>query len=192
MSVVVATLGTEGGVNLVADSQVSDPYSKLNGYPDKIWVERDLGYIIGSCGSIRTAQVVRFATDWPRYREDEHDLPKFAVLEVVPAIKTALEHHGLLKEKNGVETMDSDFIIAWGENFFSIEEDFSVLMPIKGRIAIGSGYAEAYGALGDEGYWSLDETIEAVRRSTLTAHGVGGDIYFVTTNELITESVENV
>lgn len=191
MSVVVATINTEGGVNVVADSQVSDPLSKLNGYPDKIWVEKDLGYVIGSVGSIRTAQVVRFATDWPKFREDEHELPKFAVLELVPAIKTVLEQHGLLKEKNGVHSMDSEFIIACGDSFFAIEEDFSIWMPTKGRIAIGSGYAEAYGALGDEGSWTLDETIEAVRRSTLTAHGVGGDIYFITTNDLAIESVEN-
>ena len=185
MSVVVATINTDGGVNLAADSQVSDSSSKLNNYPDKIWVEKELGYAIGSVGSIRTAQVVRFATEWPKFREDEHELPKFAVLEVVPAIKTALEQHGLLKEKNGVHTMDSEFIIASGENFFSIYDDFSVFLPVNGRIAIGSGYAEAYGALGDEGPWTIEETIQAVHRSTLTAQGVGGPIFYTNTDNLI-------
>ena len=190
MTVVVATRNPDGGVNVVADSQISDDWSKLNGYPDKIWMEKDLGYVFGSSGSIRTAQVVRFATDWPRFREDENDLPKFAVLEFVPALKAALENHGLLKEKNGVESMDSEFIVAWGEHFFSIEGDFSVMMPVDGRLAIGGGYAEAYGALGDWGTWDVEDVVEAVRRASLTARGVGGDIYFVTTEELQIRKVD--
>ena len=125
MTVVLAAL-TEDGVVIASDSQISEGgWSKLNGYPDKIWTERELGYAFGSAGSIRVAQVVRFAGEWPKYREDEHDLPKFAVLEFVPVLKATLEQHGLLREKNGIHTMDAEFIVAWRDNFFAIGDDIS-------------------------------------------------------------------
>ena len=191
MTVVVAAL-TADGVTIVADSQISDIYSKLNGYPNKVWVDVDLGYAFGSCGDVRTSQIARFAVDWPRYRQDEHDLFKFAVLDVVSALKSGLENHGALKEKNGFQTMESEFIIAIEDEFFVIGAGFEVYLPVNGRVAIGNGYAEAYGALGDIGIWDIDEVIEAARRSSLTAQGVGGDLYYTTTKDLVIERVENV
>lgn len=191
MTVVVAALTTDG-VTIAADSQISDEWSKLNGYNGKIWADQDLGYAFGSCGDVRTSQVARFAVDWPRYRRDEHDLFKFAVLDVVSSLKAGLESHGVLKEKNGFQTMESEFIVAIEDEFFVIGAGFEVYLPTNGRVAIGSGFAEAYGCLGDIGIWDEEEVIEAARRSTITAQGVGGDIYYTNTKDLIVEKVENV
>lgn len=191
MTVVVAALTVEG-VTIVADSQISDDVFRLNGYSHKIWTDVDLGYAFGSAGDIRTSQVARFGVDWPRYRREEHDLFKFAVLDVVHALKTGLENHGVLKEKNGLQTMESEFIVAIEDEFFVVGPNFEVYMPVNGRAVVGSGYAEAYGALGDAGFWDADEVIEAARRASLTAHGVGGDLYYTNTKDLLVERVENV
>jgi len=185
MTVIVAAETYSDGIAIASDSQVSDIFSKTDGYTEKIWVDETGTYTVAFCGSVREAQVVQYSVEWPKWREDENILPKFAIVEMVSALRTGLEGHGILKEKNGVESIESEFIIAWEDKFFCICSDFSVLMPYKGRIAIGSGYAEAYGALGDSGPWDTDDVVEAARRATLTANGVGGDIYYVTTEEKI-------
>ena len=100
-------------------------------------------------------------------------------------MREGVEGHGILKEKNGIESIDSSTIIGLdNENLLGVESDFCIMSSIEGRIADGSGYAEAYGFLGEKGPWTKDDVIEAARRATLTAQGVGGDIYWVSTKDL--------
>ena len=181
MTVIVAARTIGDGIVIAADSQISDYSSKMDGYDNKIWADEHGYYIFGSCGSVREAQVVQYCIEWPKWREEENTLPKFAVVDMVNALKSGVEGHGILKEKNGIESLESEFIVAWEDYFVCICSDFSVLLPIKNRICIGSGYAEAYGSLGDSEDYTLEDVVEAARRATLTANGVGGDIYYIST-----------
>jgi len=181
MTVIVAAQTLEEGIVIASDSQISDHFSKMDGYTNKIWADEANNYIVGACGSIREAQVVQYAVEWPKFREEEHSLPKFAIVDMVAALRSGVEGHGILKEKNGVESLESEYVVAWEDHFICICADFSVVIPVKGRMCIGSGYAEAYGALGDSEDYTLESVIEAARRATITANGVGGDIYYIST-----------
>ena len=45
---------------------------------------------------------------------------------------------------------------------------------------MGSGAPEAFGYLGDEGPWTKNDVIKAVKNATKTAVGVGGDVWYIT------------
>lgn len=187
MTVIVSAITKKHGVVLAADSQFTNGYLKLDGdgKQSKLWIDQENGYIFGSCGSVRHIQVVQHHVEWPKFRPNEHELVRFGVTEIVPALRTGIEGHGILKEKNGVENIDAWTIIGLDdEHLLEVESDFCIMSPINGRIADGSGYAEAYGFLGENGPWTKDDVIEAARRATLTATGVGGDIYWVSTKDL--------
>ena len=192
MTVIVAARTKKDGIVMAADSQVSwGGWLKQDGYADKLWADDDGPYIFGGCGTIRDLQVVQHYVEWPKmWREDEGTLLKFAVTQIIPAIKTGIYGHGIVKEKNSQEEIQSSFIMAWEDNIIEIDGDFSVSPAIKGRCAVGSGYAEAYGSLGDKEIWTKAEVIEAARRATLTAQGVGGDIYVISTLHPVVELAE--
>jgi len=186
MTVLAAAITEKDGIVIAADSELSyGAWSKEDGFPSKLWVDKEHGYIFGGCGTLREIQVLQYHVEWPKFRPDEHELMKFAVTEIIPNVRTGVEDHGILSKSKGVETLESAFIMAWDKNLIGIYEDFSVVEGINGRIAMGSGYAEAYGALGEKGPWTKDNVIEAARRATLTAQGVGGDIYWVSTKDLV-------
>ena len=91
MTVVVAARTAKDGIVIAADSEISDGWLKMqDGYP-KVWVDEKHGYIFGACGSVRSAQVVKHHTNWPRpwTGEENESLEGFAVKEVVEAIQLA-------------------------------------------------------------------------------------------------------
>lgn len=185
MTVIVGALTRKDGIVLAADSELSyGSWQKEDGFPSKLWVDREHGYIFGGCGTLREIQVLQYHVEWPKFRPNEHELMKFAITEVVPSIRSGIADHGILNTSKGVESLDSSFIMAWDENLIGVYTDFAVTEGVNGRIAMGAGYAEAYGSLGENGPWTKDDVIEAARRATLTAQGVGGDIYYVSTKDL--------
>jgi hypothetical protein len=185
MTVLAGAITKKHGVVLAADSELSyGTWEKEDGFPSKLWVDKENGYVFGGCGLVREIQVLQYHVEWPKFRRGEHELMKFAITEIVPTIRYGIEDHGILNKNKGVESISSTFIMGWGENLIGIYEDFSVVEGIYGRIAMGAGYAEAYGYLGENGPWTKDDVVEAARRATLTAQGVGGDIYYVSTKDL--------
>jgi ATP-dependent protease HslVU (ClpYQ) peptidase subunit len=125
---------------------------------------------------------VKHYTTWPRFRPDEDtDLEAYLVKRLVPAIRTAVAGHGIVEVDSGVESIPLTLLIAWGEHIAEVSGDGCALMPRARRYAIGSGYAEALGALGDAGPWDEADVVEAARRSTITAHGCDGPIYVADT-----------
>lgn len=187
MTVIVGAITKKDGVVIAADSQTTSGGLKLDGDGGrtKLWVDKERGYIFGSCGSVRHIQAVQYHVEWPKFRPDEHELVRFGVTEVVPAVRAGVEGHGVLREKSGIEHLQAWTIMGLDdESLLEVEGDFCVMPSINGRIADGSGYAEAYGSLGEKGPWTKDDVIEAARRATLTAQGVGGDIYYVSTKDL--------
>ena len=183
MTVLAAAITKLDGIVIAADSQFTWDYSKSDEGPTKLWVEKDRKYIFGGCGSVRAMQVVQYWTEWPEFR-DFHEIDRFAVRDIVPAIREALNEHGALESSRKVETFGAGIIMAWNSNLVVIDEDFTVAIPVSGRWAMGSGASEAFGSLGDEGPWTKADVIKAARAAKKTALGVGGDIYYATTKSM--------
>jgi ATP-dependent protease HslVU (ClpYQ) peptidase subunit len=185
MTVLAAAITKQDGIVIAADSQISWEYGKSDEGPGKLWVDKERKFIFGSCGDIRAAQVIQNWTEWPEFRDFHKDsVEKFVIREVIPAMREALNEHGALSVNKGLETFGAGVIMAWGNNLVAIDEDFSVLLPVSGRWAMGSGESEAFGSLGDVGPWTKNDVIQAARVATKTAMGVGGDIFYVTTKSL--------
>ena len=187
MTVIVAAR-TATGVVMAADSQTTAGWEKIQADRTKLWVAGQ--YLIGASGDVRTAQVIRHHMTWPKYRPDEHgDLEAFMVKEIVPAMRRAVDGAGVVESKNGYETVPVSLLVAWGDNIAEISGNYCALMPVSGRYAIGSGYAEALGSLGTDGPWRRADVIRAAHRSTITAHGCDGPIVVGDTRTLtITEA----
>ena len=161
MTVLAAAITKLDGIVIAADSQFTWDYSKSDEGPTKLWVEKDRKYIFGGCGSVRAMQVVQYWTEWPEFR-DFHEIDRFAVRDIVPAIREALNEHGALESSRKVETFGAGIIMAWNSNLVVIDEDFTVAIPVSGRWAMGSGASEAFGSLGDEGPWT--KACRSIRR----------------------------
>jgi len=184
MTVIAAALTYKNGIVIVGDSELSTSYTRDSDGYSKVWVDEKEGpYIFGGAGNLRELQVIKYHVAWPYYR-DFISVEEFAVKEVVPKIREALLDNGVK-----MENYESSLIMAWDENLIAIDQDFGVTMPLSMRYAIGSGQSEALGALGNEGGWTKEGVIEAARRATVTAIGVGGPLYAVDTTDFTVEQV---
>lgn len=186
MTVIVAARTKGSGVVMAADSQTSAGWEKIQADRTKLWTAGQ--YLVGAAGCVRTAQVVKHFTTWPKWRDGEDDdREAFLVKQIVPAIRRAVSDQGVLDTSKGVHTLAVTLLVAWGDNIAEISGNGCALMPRSGRYAIGSGAAEALGALGDAGPWTRAEVVEAARRSTITAHGCDGPIVVGDTRTLTIE-----
>lgn len=179
MTVIVAAVTDKDRVTIAADSEVTGDWEKGRVTTPKVWSER--GYAFGVAGSLRAAQVLRYHVDWPRYHAEDGEFEPFLIRYVVPAIRYGVLDHGIAEKKRRTEWLPAHLIVAAGNQLASIQDDYCVYGSSTGRLATGSGYAEALGALGDKGPWTEADIIEAARRSSVTAVGVGGPISVVDT-----------
>jgi ATP-dependent protease HslVU (ClpYQ) peptidase subunit len=183
MTVIVAARVKGDGVVMACDSQITWGWEKLHEERTKVWAAD--GYAIGSAGCVRTAQVIQHYTNWPKFRRHEDtDLDAFLVKRVVPAVREALANTGTISTEGGIESSRATLIVAWGKNLATVAGNWSTGRPVAGRAAIGSGYAEALGYLGDPGTYTREQVIEAAYTATKTAVGCDGPIYYITTKEL--------
>jgi ATP-dependent protease HslVU (ClpYQ) peptidase subunit len=194
MTVIVAARTRRDGIVVASDSELTNGWQKAHTALPKVWTEDER--VLGFAGSVRAGQIVRHMVEWPDMWPDlaggfgVEDVERFAVKALWPAIRYALESNGALHAHRGVESIEAEFLIAYGDTLFTIETDGAVIMPPTGRIAIGSGYAEALGALGDSGPWTREQVIDAARRARISAVGVSGPIHVVSTNDRVIETVD--
>jgi 20S proteasome alpha/beta subunit len=189
MSVIAAAVTKLNGVVIVGDSEISDDWNKdTDGY-QKIWVSKDEGYIFGGAGSARDIQILQYLTGWPQFYP-KMDVELFGVRDVVPSMKEALSNNGrLISGKNSTDHFNAEMIMAWDNNLMVVDDDFGIFVPASRRMAIGSGKSEALGYLGNKGPWTKADVIEAARRATLTAVGVGGPLWVVSTKSMEVEKL---
>jgi ATP-dependent protease HslVU (ClpYQ) peptidase subunit len=186
MTIIVAAR-TKSGVTLAADTQTSAGSQKLRLDRSKLWSTGF--YAIGACGSLRVSQIIRHHATWPKYRPDEDtDIEAFCVKQLVPAIRTAAKDQGV--KIDDANHIGSDLLVAWGTNVVEIDGNGSVCIPSSGATAIGSGWAEAAGYLGNVGPWTTRQVIDAATRSTITNTGCSAPIHHMDTTSL-TVTTEN-
>jgi len=190
VTVLVAARTRDGHVVMAADSQTTAGWAKERNTSTKIWVAGQ--FLIGASGCVRTAQVIKHFTTWPKWRPDEDTDPEvFIVKQLVPAIRRGVENQGVLDTTKPVHVLATSLLIAWDGHIADLHGNGAVVIPHEGRAAGGSGYAEALGALGEKGPWTRNQVIEAARRATITNLGCSGPIAVADTKHLeITEVPE--
>jgi len=182
MTVVVAAVTKRDGVVMACDSEISYGWNKDNDGWNKIWVDDRNNFLIGGCGSIRAMQIFKYWVQLPQNNGDDPE--KFGVEQVTPIVRHELGEHGALYQNKKSEYFEGGFMVSWGNELMSVDSDFGIFVPSSGRHAIGSGQAEALGHLGNTGPWSKADVIEAARKATLTAVGVGGPLWVGTTKSM--------
>ena len=183
MTIIVAARLANGHVCMAADSQTSIGWEKAEHDASKLWTAGQ--YAIGAAGDVRAAQVVRHFTTWPKFRPDEDtDTEAFLVKSIVPAIRAAVANTGVQVVNSSAESVRTTFAVCWAGTVAMVHGNYAVTIPRSGRLAIGSGSAEALGYLGESGPWTVKQVVEAARRATITADGCSGDIDHVVTGDL--------
>ena len=181
MTVIVAAR-VRGFVCVAADTLTTAGWEKLHADRSKLWTADP--YVFGAAGDVRAAQVLQHFTAWPKYRPDEDtNLEAFLVKSVVPAMFTASNDKGVVRTDSGITRLGCETVIAWDDHLAGVWGNGCVHVPDSGRIALGSGYAEALGYLGDSGPWTVDDVCEAARRACITALGCEGPIDYVMTSD---------
>lgn len=185
---VVAAATTSDGVVMAADAQIQVGNQKLYDVAPKLWTAQNLA--LGASGCLRTAQVLKHHIDWPRYRPDEDtDFEAWVIKTVVPMIRSGTDDKGVVKNNNGIERINVSILLTTKERIAEISGNGCVTVELCGRAAIGAGYAEALGYLGDSGPWTEADVIEAVRRATISNLGCSGPIAVVNTQDLTIRTI---
>jgi ATP-dependent protease HslVU (ClpYQ) peptidase subunit len=102
-------------------------------------------YLIGSCGSVRTTQLLQHAFKPPR--PDIRDLHRFMVTEFVDALRECLTDGNALRYENQIASMPGSFLVGVAGRVYSVESDLQVGRLAYGYNTVGSGEPFALGSL---------------------------------------------
>ena len=189
MTVIAAAVTKKDGVVFASDSELTNDFTKYNEGYSKVWAVESHRYVFGACGSLRVMQVIKHWTTWPYFRDDAIDIEEFVVKEIIPTLRETLAEHACLEVNKKTESFEGEIMMAWDDNLAVIDSSFSVILPLSKRYAIGSGQSEALGSLGISGSYTKNNVIEAARKASYTAIGVGGPIWCVSTKTMKVEKV---
>ncbi|MGO7115593.1 hypothetical protein ACCS79_03675 [Rhizobium johnstonii] len=146
----IVALQQDGKVYVGGDAAATDAWSltQMSCSQAKLYEKAEL--LIGSAGSPRVAQIIRYATEFPRCHPDV-DGYQFIVTSVVECIRNTLKAYGAVQIDQGVESMESHLLIAFRDRFYEIDGRFAVLQSDKPYAAIGSGASLSYGSFHSSG-----------------------------------------
>jgi ATP-dependent protease HslVU (ClpYQ) peptidase subunit len=128
------TLGKNKYLYMAGDKCGSNGFVKDLYVKSKIFRRNDLAF--GYCGSFRMGQVLEYAKiskDLPDWEEESNIYTSF-----IDWAKTAMKDGGQLEENKGILT-GGNFIFCNGKSLYEIQNDFSILVPEDGLLAVGSG-----------------------------------------------------
>lgn len=137
-------LETEDGVWIGADSAGTDGYGSQTLRADTK-VFRNGPMIFGFCGSFRMGQLLRYQFDVPRHEEGMSDY-EYMVKVFIEEARTVLKAGGFTWVERNTET-GGDFLVAYNDKLYEVEEDFQVGMSSRPYVCIGSGGDYASGAM---------------------------------------------
>jgi ATP-dependent protease HslVU (ClpYQ) peptidase subunit len=121
-------------IYLAGDRCGSNGFTKDQYVKPKVF-KRD-NYAFGYTSSFRMGQILEYAKiskDLPSW-EDESNL----YVSFVDWAKSAMKDGGFLEDKSG-KTSGGNFIFFNGKLLSEVQDNFSILIPIDGLIAVGSG-----------------------------------------------------
>jgi len=135
---------TEEGIWMGADSAGTDGFgSQMPRADTKVFHNGPMTF--GFCGSFRMGQLLRFNLKVPAQAEGLSDF-EFMVTNFVDAVRKTLKRGGFTHKKNNVES-GGEFLVAYKDSLYHIEEDFQVGLDTRDFVAIGSGTWTAGGAM---------------------------------------------
>jgi ATP-dependent protease HslVU (ClpYQ) peptidase subunit len=114
--------------------------------------------MFGVAGDYRAAQIVQYSLS---VCEPGDDALSYLIREFVPELRKALEDGGRMGTKDGLEDSELTALVGLRGKLFKVQRDASVLEPMNGILAIGSGGEVAYGVLRA----STDSPEERIKRA---------------------------
>lgn len=120
------------------------------------WLDQDLynspkvfrngDMLIGSAGSARQSQLLRFALAIPDH-DPRVDIEKFMVKTFIDAVRECFRAGGVCHKRDEVETSLGHFLVGYRGRLFAIYDDYQVRSPRLPYAAIGCGDQIALGAM---------------------------------------------
>ena len=145
-------------IYMAGDHIASNGYS-LKIYNDqKVFLKED--FIVGCCGSVRMAQLLRYYWTPPSRNEKQTD-SDYLFLSVIPDIITLFEKNGYL-EKKDEQKKGGVFLFGYKNRLYRFQSDFSLLEDKRGLAACGCGEDFALGAL--EAIYQTQKTMPANKK----------------------------
>jgi ATP-dependent protease HslVU (ClpYQ) peptidase subunit len=139
----IAGIVQSGRVHLAGDSAITAGWALTISAHPKVF--RVGPYVIGTSGSPRVAQLMRYALDVP---EPLGDLHRFMATVFIDAVRQTLKDGGAATKESERESTGSSFaLVGVHGRLFEIQSDYQVGESANGYAAIGCGFEPCLGAL---------------------------------------------
>jgi hypothetical protein len=102
--------------------------------------------IIGSCGSARQAQLLRYELTVPDH-DPRIEIEKFMVKHFIGAVRECFRAGGVCKKEHEVDSSLGSFLVGFKGRLFVVYDDFQVRSPRTQYDAVGCADQIARGAL---------------------------------------------
>ena len=167
----VVGLVHDGRVHLGADSALTAGWALTISAQPKVF--RRGPYVIGTSGSPRMAQVMRYSFEPPPLDGEPH---RFMATAFIDAMRQVLKDAGVATKTADQEATGGSFaLVGIAGRLFEIQSDYQVSESVDGFAAIGSGFEPCLGALhatpGRPVRERLRIALEAAERFNAAVHG---------------------
>lgn len=112
--------------------------------------------LVGSCGSVRLKQLLRYSVDIP-VEELTWDMDRWMTHHLAAAIRSAFSAHGFDYSQHGVSGYGGEFLFAIRGRCYEVQSDYSWIRSATGEYAVGSGAEVALGSLHSTRMWADPE-----------------------------------
>jgi hypothetical protein len=151
MTVIVGIVNSDGDIYMGGDSAGTAPDGSQSVFANKKVFTPAHGpfYLIGTCGSFRLAQVLKYGLKPPRPPGADVDLEQFMAGDFVDSVRDCYKDAGVLTHSDdGADTgHGGTFMVGYQGRLFKVEENFQVLAERRNYMAVGSGESVALGVL---------------------------------------------
>ncbi len=176
----IAGLVHDGRVHLAGDSALTAGWALTISAHPKVF--RAGPFVIGTSGSPRVAQLMRYTLQPPEPTGDPH---RFMATGFVDAVRQALKDGGAATKESERESTGSSFaLVGFAGRLFEIQSDYQVSESADGCAAIGSGFEPCLGALyATRGVAPRRRLQVAMEAAELLSAAVRGPFVFVSTKK---------
>ena len=141
----IAGFVEDGKVWIGGDSAGTNAWLDQDLY-DSPKVFRNDDMLIGSCGSARQAQLLRWALKVPDY-DPRHEIEKYMVKSFIDAVRECFKAGGVGEVDKNLESSLGHFLVGYKGRLFAVYDDYQVRVPKLPYAAVGCGSQIALGAM---------------------------------------------
>lgn len=151
MTVIVGIVNNDGDIYMGGDSAGTAADGSQSIFTNKKVFTPVNGpwYLIGTCGSFRLAQVLKYSLTPPAPPGPNVDLERFMARDFIDSVRECYKEGGVLTHSDdGADTgHGAIFMVGYQGRLFKIEENFQVLSDRRSYMAVGSAENIALGVL---------------------------------------------